>query len=1727
MPDELSQRHDSDPRVSSPRGAQRREAEDGPQGLLAIDVVPVTQADAQGLRARVRHLTLDGPAGPVRREVLGRTVELDPRGEDRLELALPVPAGEYGAVVLGLGAVEVRRGDDEPWEPVLDSRDVELPLDLRIGEGGRAARLVLEVDAEALAQGGDPQDLVQARWIKPEEAVAFEVAKGRPVDARLPLSPRVGDGPGPLGIEAVYASVSLAPDVLPPGSGLVLRDVGGPGDAGGHGDGLPELFAGQRRVGPAVEITADAPLRGPAWVTVPYNPELLAASGHSLDSVIVMHLSAGRDHYRELRPHRVDAEARTLTARVGAFSTFFACTPGIEVHAPELRRDALGRIRGFTGRGVATVAGRTPDPRAQVALRRPAGAPGGWNRHGWFNFEDVPMAPGETPVELEAAVDGLVEHSCELVLHGEPPPERITRGSRGHGPVLAEVAGVPTASAVIPQGRIFQNDLFDGLASWQRGFVRPGAYVYRPTDDQRGWRWSQLLADSHFEEQAARFAVRLLAPEIEVPIDAGAPAGVRTLASLAAFVGGRPEDDGLRLAAFEALALGADTFSAEGFPLSPRVALAPLGDGFAAAFVAADLEGSDAAAGSALGPILHQLYFPLAVRPASPRVRGGRLWFVSGQVGGALRREPVADGIWCASVALGVDPVTGQPRILALGIHDDAAGDDGEVLPRSRLLLFRRRNDGSWGEEALLEDRPVVDGDLAIDAAGRVRVVASVAASDAAVKAHLVSLREDRGFRAEPIAYTSGGDEPRTLDRGLWPRIVIDGRGRSVVTFTQFLSTLQWMTAVDDGSGWRVTALRRARYEDLTGSPLPPPSGGGQGFLRIDAPVSASGLSLAHWASDLTLGEPGEVWCVYGNGVLNLARIEVDSLFAGAPRVDDGAVRVDRATGFFPSVAMGASGAPMVAYKDPWGWGPQHGFHDLLFLDLAQGADVPGGRFGGPMPPYGQGRIRLWDFAPHVALDCPNLVNLGLVPRLLASILRHRRFDVEAFPKGGLYPERQLRYRLSHPRLASMVEGLSERPGVAVFRIDNREFPAEDVDRVDITSFLDSVATVADGFADELDQSSVSEPLAASMASVGLVIDAARARVEVLSEGWSWDVTDPRAYLVGAQFLPQTYQIRRKNDDELDVFLPPVLSIVDRAEVLDELRRPLPCGRRQEDWDQLLGPFIERFTGIRLALPDDTPGRVEWILLRGMHMTRLEPRDPAGSAQGGVRFELTIPSFFARNEEPDADIYSTEPSRIFVTVAPYLRDNRLRWWVRESEVRMGNVEADVDFGIFNWLRWLSVIPGFGFLLLAVDPIADAVATGEVSEGLRPPDTGSLQGLLAEALEGWVNDLLGPEPPRFEAAYLRDMTIRTWSRAEQTDLPARSILELTPAAGLGFPAVTLGEGAARRRILLSSVGQIPVAVESVVVTGGAPEFAVASPATWPGLLEPGDSWVLDLTFDPAVPAGLRAGELTVTYNGGRTLRLPLQSVAVEPQEPRLATAPSELLNFGVVAAGQVRRSRIEVRNDGAGQLDVAVPALEGDPAQRGAFALVAPAPAALAFGDLHRVEVEYRPALGGAPRHEATLVLNSNDPDRPRHTLRLVGTSAVGSLRLSSSVLDFGSYPLDADIPPLPPGLPPTLHRGRTRTLTLYNTGTADLTVEGASFRVFGGGGAPSPHYRLWNVDGSPRAAADLVLRAGLAASVVVEFLPQVAGDHPATLRVQSSDPAAPVLDVAITGRGAP
>ncbi len=320
----------------------------------------------------------------------------------------------------------------------------------------------------------------------------------------------------------------------------------------------------------------------------------------------------------------------------------------------------------------------------------------------------------------------------------------------------------------------------------------------------------------------------------------------------------------------------------------------------------------------------------------------------------------------------------------------------------------------------------------------------------------------------------------------------------------------------------------------------------------------------------------------------------------------------------------------------------------------------------------------------------------------------------------------------------------------------------------------------------------------------------------------------------------------------------------------------------------------------------------------------------------------------------------------------------------------------------------------------------------------------------------------------------------------TATAARPGLVLDPLE-IEFDSVAVG-ASARRTLLLSNSGPVPLQIDSIYLASGTGPFAALPPDQLS--LEPGASVVVTLEFTPPTD-GLVVDRLIV-----EAPEMIPDRVEVEVGGEGLAAAaavsplPEVGLDFGRLEAGRRSSAAVTLLNHGRAPLEISGLALSGE-----SFSLSAANDTLiLKPGGRGDFEVAFNPAFPGVST--GTLSLATSDPERPRISLPLKGTAFVGPPEIvvvGDGAIDMGSAAI-----------------GKTlrQPLLIWNRGGSAFRV---SVEVKGEGeefGVESSSY---------------LLQPGESVSAGLSFSPQARGLRDALLEV-ATEKGRTVLPLTGTGR---
>jgi hypothetical protein len=303
-------------------------------------------------------------------------------------------------------------------------------------------------------------------------------------------------------------------------------------------------------------------------------------------------------------------------------------------------------------------------------------------------------------------------------------------------------------------------------------------------------------------------------------------------------------------------------------------------------------------------------------------------------------------------------------------------------------------------------------------------------------------------------------------------------------------------------------------------------------------------------------------------------------------------------------------------------------------------------------------------------------------------------------------------------------------------------------------------------------------------------------------------------------------------------------------------------------------------------------------------------------------------------------------------------------------------------------------------------------------------------------------------------------------------PSRPDLVVSPTS-LSFGEVGQGISVVRTLSLFNN-GTEPLEVSQLVVDG-TPEFAVVADANFPpsqgagvGVIAPQGEVMLQVRFTP-VDLGADIATLNIRSNDPSEPLKPVPMTATGGQQARcrIRVIPDPM-NFGLVTRGSTRTVMAQIRNVGSGfcrfdSAQVANPAVFGFGNMyftMGAVSLRGGE--SFGPGEAVSVEVNYTPlTLDLINIHTATLGVNITDPvtnelvtntngeqcqmgspfacgafmaaNAPAALVPMQGFAGISELAVIPGTVDFGLVTLGC--------------ASQNTTVTLYNTGTADLVVD--------------------------------------------------------------------------------
>ena len=222
--------------------------------------------------------------------------------------------------------------------------------------------------------------------------------------------------------------------------------------------------------------------------------------------------------------------------------------------------------------------------------------------------------------------------------------------------------------------------------------------------------------------------------------------------------------------------------------------------------------------------------------------------------------------------------------------------------------------------------------------------------------------------------------------------------------------------------------------------------------------------------------------------------------------------------------------------------------------------------------------------------------------------------------------------------------------------------------------------------------------------------------------------------------------------------------------------------------------------------------------------------------------------------------------------------------------------------------------------------------------------------------------------------------------------SKGILEASPAAGVTFGNITVGQSSSMTVSLLNS-GISPVQI-SKMSTSGQP-FSIDGQIAAPVKVDPGATYQISVRFSPSA-SGAASGQLTVVSSDS-TLPLGLSGtgIAAADSVPDLTLGATSVA-FGDVALNSPATQTVKLTSSGTATLTISTGSATGTGFSLGGMSF----PATLNPGQTATLQIQFTPTLAG--NASGSVILTSNAAGGPTATIALSGTGQMVTYEVALS-----------------------------------------------------------------------------------------------------------------------------
>ncbi len=322
------------------------------------------------------------------------------------------------------------------------------------------------------------------------------------------------------------------------------------------------------------------------------------------------------------------------------------------------------------------------------------------------------------------------------------------------------------------------------------------------------------------------------------------------------------------------------------------------------------------------------------------------------------------------------------------------------------------------------------------------------------------------------------------------------------------------------------------------------------------------------------------------------------------------------------------------------------------------------------------------------------------------------------------------------------------------------------------------------------------------------------------------------------------------------------------------------------------------------------------------------------------------------------------------------------------------------------------------------------------------------------------------------------------------------IRVDPARELTFSRVKLNE-TRTLPVMVSNVGRDPLKVSDVEWIGSTSVSLSVEGSGFPRNLDSHNQFAIGVQFSPTKTTPSPDGVIRIHSND---IDEPVYDVKVLAQQldPQIHVVPSaeEKLVFGQVEPGKTLNRTVVITNTGDLPLDISKISLVGPKSFEYTIVGDSTLPQRLINGESRlTMNVTFSPTDTG--RAEASLVIQSNDPDSSSYTLPIVANSDSPCLKIQPVILEFS------------PAV--SVDSTAKRDVTLTSCSQVPLTIS----NVMKASGDNVFSYEL--------IGADHALENGESATLRIHYSPDHVGTNKAEYVIVNDDPLQPNASVSVIG----